>query len=36
MICFNKTQTKTNVSFGEKTFVKREVGERWTDDDGTL
>lgn len=33
----HKTQTKTNVSFGEKkTFVKREVGERWTDDDGTL
>ena len=33
----HKTQTKTNVSFGEKkTFVKREVGDRWTDDDGTL
>lgn len=33
----HKSQTKTNVSFGEKkTFVKREVGERWTDDDGTL
>ena len=33
----HKSQTKTNVSFGEKkTFVKREVGDRWTDDDGTL
>ena len=33
----HKTQTKTNVSFGEKkTFVKRKVGEQWTDDDGTL
>ena len=33
----HKTQTKTNVSFGEKkTFVKREVGEQWTDDEGTL
>ncbi len=33
----HKSQTKTNVSFGEaKTFVKREVGEQWTDDDGTL
>ena len=33
----HKSQTKTNVSFGEKkTFVKRKVGEQWTDDDGTL
>ena len=33
----HKSQTKTNVSFGEKkTFVKREVGEQWTDDEGTL
>tara|TARA_B100000683_G_scaffold94460_1_gene93201 strand:- start:756 stop:1340 length:585 start_codon:yes stop_codon:yes gene_type:complete len=33
----HKSQTKTNVSFGEtKTFIKREVGEQWTDDEGTL
>ena len=33
----HKSQTKTNVSFGEtKTFIKRKVGEQWTDDDGTL
>ena len=33
----HKSQTKTNVSFGEtKTHIKREVGEQWTDDDGTL
>jgi hypothetical protein len=33
----HKTQTKTNISFGEKkTFVKREVGEKWTDDDGVF
>ena len=33
----HKSQTKTNVSFGEKkTFVKRKVCEQWTDDDGTL
>ena len=33
----HKTQTKTNVSFGEKkTFVKREVGDRWTDDNGNV
>ena len=33
----HKSQTKTNVSFGEtKSFVKREVGDQWTDDEGTL
>ena len=33
----HKSQTKTNVSFGQtKTHIKREVGEQWTDDDGTL
>ena len=33
----HKSQTKTNISFGEtKSFVKREVGETWSDDDGTL
>ena len=31
----HRTQTKKTVSFGEnKEFVKREVGEQWTDNDG--
>jgi len=31
----HKTQTKTVVGFNEgQTFVKREVGDRWTDDEG--
>ena len=31
----HRTQTKNTVGFGEnKEFVKREVGEQWTDDDG--
>ena len=33
----HRTQTKNTVSFGEgKEFIKREVGERWTDDDGNI
>lgn len=33
----HKSQTKTTIGFGEtKTFVKREVGERWSDDEGNL
>lgn len=31
----HRTQTKNTVSFGEnKEFVKREVGDQWTDDEG--
>ena len=30
----HKTQTKKTVSFEKKEFVKREVGEIWTDEDG--
>ena len=31
----HRTQTKNTVTFGEgKDFVKREVGEQWTDDEG--
>ena len=33
----HKSQTKTTVGFGEtKTIVKREVGDRWTDDNGNV
>ena len=33
----HKSQTKTTIGFGEtKTVVKREVGERWTDDNGNV
>ena len=33
----HKSQTKTTVGFGEtKTVVKREVGDRWTDDNGNV
>ena len=33
----HKSQTKTNVSFGEtKEVIKREVGDQWTDDDGNI
>ena len=33
----HKSQTKTTVGFGEtKTIVKREVGDRWTDDSGNV
>ena len=33
----HKSQTKTTIGFGEtKTFVKREVGDRWTDDEGNV
>ena len=30
----HKTQTKKTISFTDKVFVKREVGETWTDDIG--
>ena len=30
----HKTQTKKTISFTDKVFVKREVGETWTDDKG--
>jgi len=30
----HKSQTKTNVSFGEKASVRREIGETWTDENG--
>ena len=33
----HKSQTKTNVSFGEtKEVIRREVGDQWTDDDGNI
>ena len=33
----HRTQTKNTVSFGEgKEFIKREVGDQWTDDDGNI
>ena len=33
----HRTQTKNTVSFGEsKEFIKREVGEQWTDVDGNI
>ena len=33
----HRTQTKNSVTFGdEKEFVKREVGDQWTDDDGNV
>lgn len=33
----HRTQTKNTIAFGEsKDFVKREVGDQWTDDDGNL
>ena len=33
----HRTQTKNTVAFGEeKEFVKREVGDQWTDDDGNI
>ena len=33
----HRTQTKNTVAFGEqKEFVKREVGEQWTDDEGNI
>ena len=33
----HKSQTKTTIGFGEtKTVIKREVGERWTDDNGNV
>ena len=28
----HKTQTKKTISFADKVFVKREVGETWVDD----
>ena len=30
----HKTQTKKTISFTDKVFVKREVGETWSDDKG--
>jgi len=33
----HKSQTKTNVSFGEtKEVIRRKVGDQWTDDDGNI
>lgn len=33
----HRTQTKNTVSFGEsKEFIKREVGDQWTDDEGNI
>ena len=33
----HRTQTKNTVGFDEqKEFVKREVGEQWTDNDGNI
>ena len=33
----HRTQTKNTVSFGEsKDFIKREVGDQWTDDEGNI
>ena len=33
----HRTQTKTTVSFGEsKDFIKREVGDQWTDDEENI
>jgi len=33
----HRTQTKNTVAFGEeKEFVKREVGDQWTDDEGNI
>ena len=33
----HRTQTKNSVSFGEqKEFIKREVGDQWTDDEGNI
>ena len=33
----HRTQTKNTVGFGEeKNFIKREVGEQWTDDEGNI
>ena len=31
----HKTQTKKTISFTDKVFVKREVGETWIDDKGS-
>lgn len=33
----HRTQTKNTVSFGEsKEFIKREIGDQWTDDEGNI
>lgn len=32
----HRTQTKTTIGFENKEFVKREVGEQWTDEFGNL
>ena len=33
----HRTQTKNTVGFGEeKEFIKREVGDQWTDDEGNI
>jgi len=33
----HRTQTKNTVAFGEsKDFIKREVGDQWTDGEGNI